>query len=248
MTTAEIMTFVILSALYHQCNYKKTRLVVNFLSFFPKILSNSRINRRIYQIPDQAWMIAFHVSKEVLGTKNYSEFIVDSFPVPCCQNNKIFRCRLFQGKEYHGYTASKKSYFWGIKVHMIVDPQGIPVEFMFTCGSESDVRGFRRFECDLPKGSRIYADKAYTDYLQEELLKESSDIHLIPKRKNNSKRPHSPERNFLLSMTRNRIETTFSGIVSLMPRCIRAVTQKGFYLKVFLFIFGYTINRIIPQG
>lgn len=247
MTSAEIMTFVILSALYFQCNYKKTRLVVRSHRFFPKLLSYSRLNRRIYEIPEHAWMIAFQVSKEILGCKNHSEFIVDSFPVPCCQNNKIFRCRLFQGKKYHGYTASKKSYFWGIKVHMIVTSQGIPVEFTFSCGSESDIRGFRRLECDLPRGSTIYADRAYTDYLQEELLKESVDINLIPKRKMNSKRQHIHERNFLLSMTRNRIETTFSSIVSLMPRCIRAVTQKGFYLKVFLFIFGYSINKIVPQ-
>jgi len=192
-------------------------------------------------------MIAFQVSKEILGCKNHSEFIVDSFPVPCCQNNKIFRCRLFQGKEYHGYTASKKSYFWGIKVHMIVNAEGIPVEFTFTCGSESDIRGFRRLECDLPEGSKIYADKAYTDYLQEDLLKESANIELIPKRKKNAKRQHSFEREFLLSTTRNRIETTFSSIVSLMPRCIRAVTQEGFYFKVFMFIFGYTINKIVPQ-
>jgi len=163
MNSAEIMTFVIISALFHQCNYKKTRLVVFALRFFPKILSYSRLNRRIYQIPSYAWMIAFQVTKEMLGCENHREFIVDSFPVPCCQNNKIFRCRLFQGKEYHGYTASKKSYFWGIKVHMIVTPDGIPIEFTFTCGSESDVRGFRRLECDLPRGSKIYADKAYTD-------------------------------------------------------------------------------------
>jgi len=219
MTSADIMTFVIISALFHQCNYKKTRLVVLSLRFFPKILSYSRLNRRIYQIPSHAWMISFQVTKEMLGYKNHREFIVDSFPVPCCQNNKIFRCRLFQGKEYHGYTASKKSYFGGIKVHMIVTPD--------TCGSESDVRGFRRFECDLPRGSKIYADKAYTDHIQEDLLKELGDIDLIPKRKKNSNRKHSPEMDFLLSITRNKIETTFSAIISLMPRCIRAVTQKG---------------------
>lgn len=247
MDSAEIMTFVIISALFYQCNYKKTRLVVQSFRFFTKILSYSRLNRRIYQIPTHAWIIAFQISKEILGCDNFHEFIVDSFPVPCCQNNKIFRCRLFQGKEYHGYTASKKSYFWGIKVHMIVSVHGIPVEFTFTSGSESDVRGFRRLECDFPEGSRIYADRAYTDYLQEELLKESRDIELIPRRKKNSKRQHSPERDFLLSMNRNRIETTFSAIVSLMPRCIRAVTQKGFYLKVFLFILAYTINKIVPQ-
>jgi len=83
MNSAEIMTFVIISALFHQCNYKKTRLVVFALRFFPKTLSYSRLNRRIYQIPSDAWMIAFQVTKEMLGCENHREFIVDSFPVPC---------------------------------------------------------------------------------------------------------------------------------------------------------------------
>ena len=160
MSSSEVMTFVIFSALYHQCNYKRTRVVVRSLRFFSRVLSYSRMNRKIYQIPDQSWMIVFQISKEILACDVNREFIVDSFPVPCCQNNKIFRCQLFQGKEYHGYTASKKSYFWGIKVHMLVTADGVPVEFVFTCGSESDVRAFRRLECDLPSGSRIYADKA----------------------------------------------------------------------------------------
>ena len=29
-----------------------------------------------------------------------------------------------------------------------------------------------------------------------------------------------------------------------MPRCTRAVTARGFYLKIFLFILGYTINKV----
>jgi hypothetical protein len=118
MSSAEIITFVIISALYYQCNYRKTRLVMLSHRYFSKILSHSQLVRRIHQIPDHVWLLAFHICKEILGTKNHQEFIVDSFPVPCCQNNKIFRCRLFRGKEYRGYTASKKSYFFGIKTQL----------------------------------------------------------------------------------------------------------------------------------
>ncbi|MCP5505792.1 MAG: transposase [Chlamydiales bacterium] len=69
--------------------------------------------------------------------------MVDSFPVAACQNNKIFRCKLFTGKAFHGYTASKKSYFFGIKVHMIVTSDGIPIQFLFTPGSAADISTFR---------------------------------------------------------------------------------------------------------
>ncbi len=246
MSSAELMTFVIISALHYQCNYRKTRLVMLSQRYFLKILSHSQLVRRIHQIPYHIWVLVFQICKETLVSKNEHEFIVDSFPVPCCQNNKIFRCRLFHGKEYHGYTASKKAYFFGIKVHMIVNLQGIPVEFIFTPGSEADIRGFRRFECDFARGSRIYADRAYTDYLQEDLLEEACGIQMIPKRKKNSKRQNTPTDDFLLSLNRNKIETTFSTIVQLMPRCIRAVTSQGFCLKVFFFILGYTINRMLP--
>lgn len=246
MSSAEIITFVVISSLHYQCNYRKTRIVVQFLKYFPKILSLSQLVRRIHQIPEQAWVIIFQMCQQILGARNYNEFIVDSFPVPCCQNNKILRCRLFQDKAYHGYTASKKAFFFGIKVHMIVNLQGIPIEFHFTPGGESDIRGFKRFEFDLQEGSRIYADRAYTDYLHEDLLKETCGIELIAKRKNNSKRQHSFIDEFFLSVKRNKIETAFSAIINLMPRCIRATTQKGFCMKIFFFILSYTIMRAAP--
>jgi Transposase DDE domain len=246
MTTAEVMTFVILSALHYQCNYRKTRLVILYHKYFSKILSQSQLIRRIHQIPEHIWLLAFQICKEVLDVKS-KEFIVDSFPVACCQNNKIFRCRLFKGKEYHGYNASKKTYFFGLKVHMLVNLQGIPIEFIFTPGGASDIKGFRLLELDLEQGSRIYADRAYTDYLQEDLLKESCGIELLAKRKKNAKRQHKPIDDFFLSMNRNKIETVFSRIIHLMPRSIQAVTAKGFCLKIFFFIFSHTVSHMLPK-
>ena len=247
MTSAEIITFVIISALYYQCNYRKTRLVMAPQNYFTKILSHSQLVRRIHLIPSHIWTLAFQMCKEILGTKGHQEFIVDSFPVPCCQNNKIFRCRLFRGKEYHGYTSSKKSYFFGIKVHMITNLQGIPMEFVFTPGSEADIKAFKRFEFDFVSGSKIYGDRAYTDYLQEDLLEEACGIQVIPKRKKNAKRQNTAIDDFFLSLKRNKIETTFSQIINLMPRCIRAVTAQGFCLKIFFFIFSYTMSHMLPS-
>jgi hypothetical protein len=52
MTSAEVVTFVIISALHYQCNYRKTRLVALSHKYFPKILSHSQLVRRIHQIPE----------------------------------------------------------------------------------------------------------------------------------------------------------------------------------------------------
>jgi len=239
MTNAEIITFVMISALFYQCNYKLTRLVSLNCRLFSSPLSQSRINRRIHQIPESTWMMIFAICRNDLSNQ---EYIVDSFPVAVCQNYKRFRCKLFSGKKFHGYTASKKQYFFGIKVHMIVSSKGIPIEFVFTPGSEADLRGLHRLNLDLPSESLLFGDKAYTEYELEDFLKNEIKIHLISKRKSNSKRKHGPYEELKLSLTRNRIETVFSTIISMMPRWIRARTERGFCLKIMFFILAYTIK------
>jgi len=247
MTNAEILSFIAISSIYHNCDYKKTRLVALSLKHYRFILSHSRIIRRIHAIPKEILHLLFLVLRETIRDGNCMKYIVDSFPVITCQNNKTYRCRLVSGKEYLGYTASKKSYFFGVKVHMITDVNGVPIEFLITPGSESDIAAFRGFMFDLPEKSVIFADRAYTDYQFEDDLREFSGINLIAKRKGNAKRQHSAKDAEALRKNRNRIETCFSSIVNLMPRSIRAKTIKGFCLKVFFFVLGYTFKKAFAR-
>ena len=199
--------------------------------------------RRIHQLPHFVWQMMFIVCSKVLKTYQSKKFILDSFPVAVCQNNKIFRCKLFTDNKYRGYTASKKSYFFGIKVHMTVTSGGIPVEFFFTSGNVADVSALKLFQFNLRRGSKVYGDKAYNDSQFETFLKDACSIELIPQRKKNSRRKNSFEDEFFLKHHRARVETTFSEIIGLMPRTIRAKTSKGFLLKVFFFILGYIVKR-----
>jgi len=247
MSYAEVITFVVLSALHYQCNYKTTRLVSLNCRLFSHVLSHSRVVRRIHNIPEAVWLMIFSICRDFFFTHSSQEYIVDSFPVVVCQNYKRFRCKLFQGKKFHGYTASKKQFFFGIKVHMIVDSHGIPMEFVFTPGAESDIRGFNRLNLELPKGAVLYADRAYTNHALEDFLKAELDMTLLAKRKKNSRRQHNAYDELRISLTRNKIETTFSSISSLMPRCIRARTERGFCLKVLFFILAYTIKASVKN-
>ena len=111
MTTAEVMTFAIMSALLYGCDYRKTRLIASVYRYFPKILSHSRIVRRIHRIPEHVWLMVFGALQVILKDKNATSFIVDSFPVKAYENYKSFRAQIFSGKEFHGYAASKKQYF-----------------------------------------------------------------------------------------------------------------------------------------
>lgn len=71
---------------------------------------------------------------------------------------------------------------------MLVTAQGQPVEVFLTPGSVADVNALHVCNFDLPDGSTVYADSAFTDYTVEDVM-DAADIHLRPFRKKNSKRP-----------------------------------------------------------
>jgi hypothetical protein len=105
------------------------------------------------------------------------------------------------------------------------------------------VEGLEYFDFDLPAGSQLYADKAYTDYELEDVRKEA-DLHLLPMRKRNSKRPLSPWMQYLQAHDRKAVETAGSLLERLLPKHLHAVTPEGFELKVVLFVLALSISRL----
>jgi hypothetical protein len=146
-------------------------------------------------------------------------------------------------EQYRGYIASKKRYFYGLKLHLLVTPAAQPVEFFLTPGASSDTEGLEWFDFDLPTGSQIIGDKAYNDYELEDVLKEA-ELHLLPMRKHNSKRPFPAWMRYLQAHYRKAVETAGSLIERLMPKSIHAVTPEGFELKVVLFVLALSIGRL----
>jgi hypothetical protein len=125
--------------------------------------------------------------------------------------------------------------------------KGIPIEILFTPGSENDTRAFKRFSFDLPKESIIYGDRVYNSYEFEDFLADHAEIYLIAQRIKNSKRPLREEWRYLQSRMRKKIETVFSQITGLYPRKINAVTAKGFGIKILNFVLTYSFNLLFKE-
>ena len=174
-----------------------------------------------------------------------SEYIIDSFPVAICHNIRISRSRLLKGEKYRGYNASKRQYFYGVKVQLLTTGCGIPVEFCFCPGSEGDVAALSQLPLQLCPESRIYADSAYTDYGIEDLMAEEEQIGLMVQRRKNSLRPDKPWIVYLKQQMRKRIETSISSLTNLFPKKIHAVTPQGFLLKIVLFIAAFAFNQLL---
>ena len=89
-----------------------------------------------------------------------------------------------------------------MRVQLLTTKNGIPVEIVFMPGSASDVRGLNALPLNLPSGSEVYSDAAYTDYHAEDDVYDSSEIKLKVMRKKNSKRKDEPWNQYLKHYTR----------------------------------------------
>lgn len=246
MNMAEVMVTALAAMKFFGGNYERARVFMMEYGYIPNMLSKSQFSRRLKAISDHVWETVCFVLSEAFKLSNETnEFVVDSFPVPVCQNIRIRRCKIYKDEKYRGYLSSKRVYFYGLKVHMIATTKGEPVEFVLAPGSSHDAKVFKDLDLDLPENSTLYGDAAYNIYEQEDLLKEASKISLIPQRKKNSKRQFAQCVKFICDVNRKIVETTFSCISMLFPKTIHAVTACGFELKVFLFVLAYSFNRIL---
>jgi hypothetical protein len=109
---------------------------------------------------------------------------------------------------------------------------------------DADVQALLRFPFDLPTGSTVYADSAFTHYAVEDLMKEAG-ISLPPIRQKNSQRPVPPYVAYLPARGRKIVETTGSLIERLLPKSIHAVTSPGFELKVMLFVLAVSVSYVV---
>ncbi len=246
MTMAEVMTTFFTATSFFSGNIELGRKQMKLMKNIDHMLSRSQFNRRLRAIPLEVFQsMQWAMSKAFIRTCKSKEFIVDSFPVRVCRNIRIRRCKIYKKESYRGYNASMHEYVFGLKVHMITTKNREPVEFLFSPASMNDGKAFKSFELDLPEGSTLYGDRAYTNYSYEEIVKNATGIDLKFARKSNSKKKHKPWVEYLINTTRKNIETAFGEINRLIPKKIHAVTSYGFELKVFGFILAYSFKCLM---
>ena len=242
MNDAEIMTTALIASLFFRGNHESARAMLKQHGYIPHMVSKSRFSRRLHRIKE-IFIVFFNLFAQIWKTLNTEAiYVIDSIPIAVCDNIRIRRSKIYSHEDFRGYQASKKRYFYGLKIHLMVTQDGQPVECFLTPGGCGDVDALKYYAYELPDGSIIYADKAYNDYEIEDLLKDVDHIQLLPMRKKNSKRAVSPSISFVQSYYRKRVETAGSLIEQLLPKSIHAVTSQGFELKVVLFVIASSLN------
>ena len=125
---------------------------------------------------------------------------------------------------------------------MVTASDGSIVEFEFTPGSWSDLRGLGQLPLDLPEGSEIFLDKAYNDYALEDIVREAAGVELRPIRKKNCKlADYTYEENKRRKQSRRPVESHLSRLNSLFPKRLHATSPKGLMLKLLGMVVAYNL-------
>lgn len=245
VSDSEIITTAIISSLYFGGHQDKARQFMKMTGLVPNMLDKSRFNRRLHALAELIYSLFMQIGYYFKYISCQMSYVLDSFPVAVCDNIRISNCKLLQGRQWRGKQSSMRRYFYGVKVQLLVTKDGIPVEFGYVPGSENDSISLKKLPMELPAESEVFADSAYTNYEIEDQLFETDQIALKVHRKSNSKRKDSVSAAFIKEYMRKRVETTISEIKGLFLRKIHAVTFKGWLLKITLFIFAFTLNKIV---
>lgn len=173
-------------------------------------------------------------------------FIVDSAPVPLCQISRANRsgiCQSEQIKASFGYCSSKNTRYFGYKLHLVCDKNGIIHSFDFTPANVHDINYLTDIKHNLSDCTLI-GDRGYisADYQQD--LFNSSNITLsVPMRKN--------QHNFVSfskskRRIRKRIETVISQLDGQFVMHINfAKTFQGLATRILSKITAFTIIQYL---
>ncbi|CAA6823778.1 MAG: IS982 family transposase [uncultured Sulfurovum sp.] len=150
-------------------NYAKAHYYGMGMKWVNKI-EYSRFTRRINQLEreiEHFFLFLSELFKKLNGSQIYS---VDSFPVEICQIQREKRSKLWRDVSLKGYNASKKKYFYGFKVHMVVTTNQEPISCYISEGSMHDTIASYKFLPTLPTNSIVIGDKGYISGKLEKFL------------------------------------------------------------------------------
>jgi hypothetical protein len=170
LSIPEMMTIVIL---FHQSNFRTFKYFYHYVCTylrkeFPNLISYSRfvyLKKNLF-IP----LFAYLASRkgEITGIA-----FVDSTSIDVCHNKRIKRNRVFKGLAKRGKTTS--GWFYGFKLHLIINEKGEILAFQLTPGNVADVSVAKT----LAKGifGKLFGDKGYISAeLAKRLLEQGLEL------------------------------------------------------------------------
>jgi hypothetical protein len=208
ISDSELCTLAVLQALLGFTS--ETRFLrharAHLRGWFPYIPGQSGFNKRLRKAqPQLKALIRLLASDTDLWDDDI--WVMDSTPVECGRSRPTVLRSDLAGWASYGYCASHSRFFWGLRLHLVCTPAGLPVTYALA-DPKIDEREVARhlFEAEptlLRPGQRVLADKGYRSKEFESFLRDHGVALIRPAHKSDRGRATSP----LLKPLRQLIES-----------------------------------------
>lgn len=206
---------------------------------FPKIPSQQQYNQRGKQLAPLIARLTEQILKE-LGVSRTKIRIIDATGVPVAKLYRAGKTKAFADKKRFGigYCVAKKEYYFGQKLTIIANQNGIPVTYHLMAANKHDVKAVSDATKELTH-IWLIGDKGYVGKKRADQLYQQRRIRVItPKRKNQKQRNTKWERRKLkhrqiIERMNQQLKDHF-GLEKL-----RAKSQAGIATRVRNIMFSY---------
>jgi hypothetical protein len=164
---------------FHQSHYRNfkayygEKVLSQWRSEFPGLVSYTRF---VEYIPSVLVPLAVYLHTCCLGDCTGISF-VDSTSLDVCLNQRIHCHKVFAGLAKRGKTSM--GWFFGFKLHLIVNDRGELLQFCITPGNVDDRKPVPRLAKKL--FGKLFGDKGYISQPLAQTLYQMFDVQLITK-------------------------------------------------------------------
>jgi len=203
MSKSEIITITVLFHLSGFRTFKHFYLFYvqkHLVQEFPNTVS---YNRFVELMQSNILPLTLYMKTCCLGTCTGISFI-DSTPIRACKNKRIKQNKVFKGIATTG--KSTMGWFYGFKLHIIINDKGELLDFIITQANVDDRTPLKQDNILKRIFGSLYADKGYVSKELMALLFQQG-LHLVTGIRNNMKNVMMSLRDKILLRKRSVIET-----------------------------------------
>ena len=241
LVLSEIMTIIVW---FQQSGYRtfkdyyRKEVCLHLRDEFPNLVSYTRF---VELMPSALIPLCFYLQTRKGQTVGVA--FIDSLPIAVCHNRRIPSHKVFAHVAERG--KSSVDWFYGFKLHLIVNDQGELLAFHLTAGNVDD----RKPVAKLARGlyGKLFGDRGYISQTLQEVLG-AQGLQLITKIKKNMKQRLLSVWDQLLLRKRALIETINDQLKNICQiEHSRHRSPANFLVNVMAALIAYTYKEKLPS-
>ena len=193
LSDAELVTLAVIQALLGYTS--EARFIryahAHLRPWFPYVPDRPGYNKRLRHSGQLMQHVIAHLSRACPSWDD-DIWMVDSTPVECGRSRETAKRSDLVGWAEYGYCASHSRYFWGLRLHLITTPSGLPIACALA-GAKTDERDTAldmiAFAALDTAGQTLIADKGYRRASFETELNHAGITLIRPNLKSEKTRP-----------------------------------------------------------